>query len=76
MFMLVTYPWPSASAYVELTGPQPIAASATRAGAAEQTTPQSSRHVEEIFSWTNRERLRFQWYRLRLAGNRRRARPS
>ena len=30
------------------------------------TTKDQTRYVEELVSWTCRERLRFLWYRLRL----------
>jgi hypothetical protein len=30
------------------------------------TTKHQARHLEELVSWTCRERLRFAWYRLRL----------
>jgi hypothetical protein len=67
MFMFVTYPWPVTSAHVELTGPQLQAAAAIRRNAIEGTVENRARHLEEIVCWTDRERLRFQWYRLRLA---------
>lgn len=33
------------------------------------TAKHQARHVEELVSWTCRERLRFLWYRLRLTVN-------
>ena len=33
------------------------------------TTKHQARHVEDLVSWTCRERLRFLWYRLRLTVN-------
>jgi len=33
------------------------------------TTKDQTRYVEELVSWTCRERLRFLWYRLRLTVN-------
>lgn len=67
MFMIVTYPWPVASAHVELTGPQHPDAARDHRDAAEVTIDQRARHLEEMVCWTGRERLRFQWYRFRIA---------
>lgn len=67
MFMVITYPWPVASAYVELTGPQQQHAAATHADASEDGIQRCSWHLEEIVRLSDRERLRFQWYRLRIA---------
>ncbi len=68
MFMIITYPWPVASANVELTGPRwpDSAASDTRAPGEPLT---SARHLEQVIGWTDGERLRFQWYRFRIAVN-------
>ena len=33
------------------------------------TTKHQARYVEDLVSWTCRERLRFLWYRLRLTVN-------
>ena len=67
MFMFVTYPWPVTSAHVELTGPQPHLAATLRRDTNDETVEQRARHLEDIVCLTDQERLRFQWYRLRLA---------
>jgi ubiquinone biosynthesis protein COQ9 len=67
MFMFITYPWPVTSAYAELTGRQPHRAAASRCDATEDIIEQRARHLDEMVRWTGRERLRVQWYRLRLA---------
>jgi len=68
MFVLVTYPWPVASAHVELTGPKPPTdADASHRRAIDDGVEQRARGIEEMVSWTDLERLRLQWYRLRLA---------
>jgi hypothetical protein len=68
MVMFVGYPWLVRSAYVELTGPQPDHAVAShRDDAPEDALDQRAKHLEGLVSWTERERLRLQWYRLRLA---------
>jgi len=69
MFMIVTYPWPVASAHVELTGPNRRDPAASDPGTAGDTIDQRARHIEQMIRWTDRERLRFQWYRLRIAIN-------
>jgi len=66
MFMIVTYPWPVASAHVELTGPQRPDPAASQRDAFEL---RADRHVEAMVSWTGPERLRFHWYQLRIAIN-------
>jgi hypothetical protein len=80
MFMIVTYPWPVASAHVELTGPQrPDAAEIGQRDTAEVTIAQRARHLEEMVCWTALERVRLHWYRLRIATDdllRRRESPS
>jgi len=68
MVMFVGYPWLVTSAYVELTGPQQHDAVAShRDDAPEGALDQRAKHLEELVSWTERERLRLRWYRLRLA---------
>lgn len=68
MFILVTYPWPVASAHVELTGPQPPPGTATsHRDAADDTIEQRAQHVDEMVRWTGPERLRFRWYLRRVA---------
>jgi hypothetical protein len=67
MFMIVTYPWPAPSAHVELTGPHHPDAAMDHRDAAEVTTGQHARRLEEMVCWTGPERLRFQWYRFRIA---------
>jgi hypothetical protein len=68
MFMIVTYPWPVASAHVELTGPQRLdSAEIGQRDAAEVTIEQRARHLEATVGWTDLERARFHWYRLRIA---------
>jgi hypothetical protein len=68
MFILVTYPWPVASAHVELTGPNaPHAAATSHHGAADETIEPPARHAEEMVDWTDLERLRFHWYLRRMA---------
>jgi hypothetical protein len=63
--MIVTYPWPVASAHIELTGPQrPDSAEIGQRDAAEVTIEQRARHLEAIVCWTDLERVRFHWYRL------------
>ena len=61
--MIVTYPWPVASAHVDLTGPQQQEAAETsdRTG-----LEQSARHLEGMVGWTRRERLRLSWHQLRM----------
>jgi len=79
MFMIVTYPWPVASAHVELTGPQAQDPAVTYTADNGDTIDQRLRHIEQMIRWTDRERLRFQWYRLRIAINdmrRRSVRPA
>jgi hypothetical protein len=49
MFMIVTYPWPVASAHVELTGPQRLdSAEIGQRDAAEVTIEQRARHLEAL----------------------------
>ncbi len=68
MFMIITYPWPVASANVELTGPRrPDSAASDTWAPREPLT--SARHVEQVIGWSHGERLRFQWYRFRIAVN-------
>jgi len=62
--MIVTYPWPVASANVELTGPQSPDAAAT---CQQATSRPGTRHLDEMVRWSGRERLRLGWYRFRLA---------
>jgi len=79
MFMIVTYPWPVASAHVELTGPQPPDPAISDPGAAEDAVDQRARHIEQMICWADREWLRLHWYRFRIAVNdacRRSARAS
>jgi hypothetical protein len=59
MFNIVSYPWPLAWAHAQLTGHNPDAAEDKR----EHRTPRP----EELVRWTGPERLRFTWYRFRLA---------
>ena len=60
MFMMVTYPWPVASAHVELTGPQRLdSAEIGQRDAAEVTIEQRARHLEAMVCWTDLERVRF-----------------
>jgi hypothetical protein len=68
MFMIVTYPWPVASAHVELTGPNRRHPAVTDPDA-DDTIDQHAPHIEQVIGWTDRERLRFQWYRYRIAIN-------
>lgn len=74
MFMIVAYPWPVASAHVELTRREPPRDGATtNCDAIEFTIERRARLLEETVNWSDLERLRIQWYRLRLAiGNVRR----
>jgi hypothetical protein len=76
MFMIVTYPWPVASAHVELTGPQEPDPAMSETGAGRDTINQWARHIEQMIRWTEQERLRFQWYRLRMAMNEACRRPA
>jgi hypothetical protein len=69
MFMIVTYPWPVASAHVELTGPLRPETSAVDRGRTEVTIDQRAQHIEQMIRLTDSERLRFQWYGLRMAIN-------
>jgi hypothetical protein len=69
MFMIVTYPWPVASAHFELTGPNRRDPAVSDLGAIGDTIDQNAGHIEQMIRWTDRERLRFQWYRLRIAIN-------
>ena len=61
MFVIVTYPWPVASAHVELTGPQPRDPAVSDTVGNGDTLDQRVRHMEQMIRWTDRERLRFQW---------------
>jgi hypothetical protein len=74
MFMFVSYPWPVASAYDQLIQRQRLAALANADGN-KDTIGQHGPNLEELVGWTGRDRLRFQWYRFRIAisGRRRRA---
>jgi hypothetical protein len=79
MFMIVTYPWPVASAHVELTGPQRPDPAVSDQDVSGDTIDQLAGHIEQMIRWTDQERLRFQWYRLRIAVNdtrRRSVRPT
>jgi hypothetical protein len=58
MFMIVSYPWPVASAHVHLDG--------RHADVCESTNEQQAWRAEDLVHWTGREWLRFSWYRLRL----------
>jgi hypothetical protein len=69
MFMIVTYPWPVASAHVELTGPQRPDPAVSSEDVTGDTIDQLAGHIEQMIRWTDWERLRFQWYRLRIAIN-------
>ena len=69
MFMNATYRWPVASAHVELSGPQSLDPAMSDTSAAEYTIDQRARHIEQMIRWTDRERLRLQWYRIRIAIN-------
>jgi len=69
MLMIVTYPWPVASAHVELTGPNRRDPAVNDLGAIADSIDQRARHIEQMIGWTDRERLRFHWYRLRIAIN-------
>jgi len=69
MFMIVTYPWPVASAHVELTGPNRRDRAESDLSAIGDSIDQRARHIEQMIGWTDRERLRFHWYRLRIAIN-------
>jgi hypothetical protein len=65
MFMIVSYPWPVASAYDDLPCDTPVdvscpAGDATLRGLGVQP-------VEELVRWTALEHVRLRWYRLRLA---------
>ena len=65
--MIVTYPWPVASAYVEPTGHQPPDAARSHPEGAGDTNQWRARNPDELVDWTGPERIRFSWYRLRLA---------
>jgi hypothetical protein len=66
--LIITYPWPVPSAHVELTGPQRLdSAESGQREAAEVTIEQRVRHLEALDCWTDLERARFHWYRLRIA---------
>jgi hypothetical protein len=67
MFVLVTYPWPVASAHVELSGLKPSPDAASHGDTSDDTVEQRAPHLEDLVGWTDLERLRIQWYRLRLA---------
>jgi hypothetical protein len=59
MSMIVSYPWPVAWAHAQLVGHNP--------DAHEDKSKHQTPCPEELVRWTGRERLRFTWYRLRLA---------
>ena len=59
MFLIVSFPWPVAWAHAQLTGHNPDNVDGTR----DHRTP----CPEKLVRWTGRERLRFIWYRFRLA---------
>jgi len=67
MFVITTYPWPVPSAYVELSGYRRGESARSYPDAATDTVESRARHVEEMVGWTGPERIRFGWYRLRLA---------
>jgi hypothetical protein len=73
MFMIVGFPWPVPSAHAqlgwhELPRDAPAICTADRGDhAIEETAEHLERRAEELVCWTGPERLRFQWYRLRLA---------
>ncbi len=68
MFMIVTYPWPVASAHVDLTRREPPGDGATtNCDTIEFTIERRVRLLEQTVNWSDLERLRIQWYRLRLA---------
>jgi hypothetical protein len=71
MFMFVSYPWPVPSANVCPAGLTPPAVVADPADARPDTGPLRGGQVEveEMVSWTPRERLRLRWYRFRLAAS-------
>jgi hypothetical protein len=52
MFMIVSYPWPIASAHVELSGRQRAAVATQHPGATEDSICHRARHVEDLLSWT------------------------
>jgi hypothetical protein len=70
MFMIVTYPWPVASAYAQLPVDEPVDASC---GADATATVRQQRvpPVDELVRWTALERMRLRWYRLRPSRARR-----
>jgi hypothetical protein len=65
--VFVTYPWPVASAYVEPTGHQPPDAASGNPDGVGDTGQWRARNPDELVDWTGPERIRFFWYRLRLA---------
>lgn len=65
--MFVTYPWPVPSANVEPPGALGAAVAAPHLPEyMPETSADRPLQVEELVSWTHRERLRLAWYRLRL----------
>jgi hypothetical protein len=66
MFMIVSYPWPAASAYADLPADKSVDAGSGVDAAATLRGP-GVPPVEELVRWTAPERLRLRWYRLRLS---------
>jgi hypothetical protein len=66
MFMIVSYPWPVPSANLDPAGLRKAVAAAHPPDAMAETGTPRPWQIDELVSWTFRERLRLLWYRLRL----------
>jgi hypothetical protein len=69
MFMVVGFPFPVASAHVDLTGPNKAAATRQDLRSPGATGERETPNAEKLVSWSAAERLRFCWYQLRLRAN-------
>jgi len=67
MFMIITHPWPVPSANAALAEFATGEAVTKPPGATEEPGWIRPSRVEDLVSWTCRERLRLLWYRFRLA---------
>ena len=69
MFMIITAPWPVPSANAELAELVTAEAATHIPDAMAETGAIRPAQIEDLVSWTCRERLRLVWYRLRLAAS-------
>jgi hypothetical protein len=67
MFMIVTYPFPVTFAYAGLTRPQPPEPRTNHREVIGYSSQQRADHLEQMVGWSQVERMRLSWFRLRLA---------